>query len=688
VRTSDPRPRRRILTVRSTATSWLTVAVVLVLSGLAFALGPSPDKPQGATATLPDGVESTQVAQLQESFPTSDVAPAIVVYDRRGEPLSAADLQLIGARGPELAGLGVGGQGAGAAPVTSEDGTAALVAVPLRLGDPDLADRVGDLREAARADLPDGLRAQVTGGPAYEVDLSAVFDGANGTLLITTALVVAVLLLLTYRSPVLWLVPLGVVGLADQVSIRLLGVATDLFGFSVDEAISGITSVLVFGAGTNYALLLIARYRENLRHDEDRHAAMDGALRQAGPAVLASSGTVVLALLSLSFADDPFIRGLGYAGALGIATAVSFALVLLPAVLVLPGRGLFWPFVPRVGQADPTLSGVWARVGTAVTGRPVQTLVGSALVLGVLVLGLTGLKVGLSQDQQFREKPEAVTGQAALAAAFPAGAAEPTVVLAPDASAAEVADAAARVEGVDGVTTGASSDGRTEIDVVLAASRGTSAAYDTVDRLRAELPPDALVGGADAEDLDAARSAARDRRVVVPLVLAIVLLVLLVLLRSVVAAVVLVATVVATFAASLGASWWAFRHVLDYPALDVGVPILAFLFLVALGVDYNIFLSTRAREEARERPTVEAIRSALAVTGGVITSAGILLAAVFTVLGVLPVVTLTQIGVIVGFGVLLDTLLVRSVVVPALVALLGERFWWPVQPRRDGQRST
>lgn len=681
--------RRPVATVRSARGAWLTLAAVLLLSALALLLAPAPDKPTGPTATLPDGVESTRVAQLQEAFPTSDVAPAIVVYDRGGEPLTQQDLATVQDRAAELARLGVEDQDGGRGGVTaSPDGSTALVAVPLRLGSDDLADEIGALRAAAKADLPDGLRAQVTGAPAYEVDLSAVFDGANGTLLVTTALVVAVLLLLTYRSPVLWLVPLGVVALADQVSIRLLGVATDLFGFSVDEAISGITSVLVFGAGTNYALLLIARYRENLRHDDDRHHAMSGALRQAGPAVLASSGTVVLALLSLSFADDPFIRGLGYAGALGIATAVTFALVLLPAVLVLPGRGLFWPFVPRVGQEDPTANGVWARVGAAVTTHPVRTLGASAVVLGLLVLGVSGLRVGLSQDQQFRERPEAVTGQAALAAAFPAGAAEPTVVLAPAASAEQVAAAARQVRGVDAVTVGPSAGGRTELDVVLAAARGTDAAYDTVDRLRETLPAEALVGGADAEDLDAARSAAHDRHVVVPLVLGIVLLVLLLLLRSVVAAVVLVTTVVATFAASLGASWFAFQHVLDYPALDVGVPILAFLFLVALGVDYNIFLSTRAREEARTRSTTDAIRVALAVTGGVITSAGILLAAVFTVLGVLPVVTLTQIGVIVGFGVLLDTLLVRSVVVPALVALLGDRFWWPVQPHGRDARST
>jgi RND superfamily putative drug exporter len=673
--------------VRSARRAWVTTILAAVAAGVVLVFGPMPSAPEGPTSTLPDGAESTQVARLQAEMQagrnTSDVAPAIVVFDRKGEPLTAEDLAVITHRVPHLAGVATGGgTTVPPEPVVSADGTAALVSVPLRLGDPGLADAVGELRSTAKAALPVGLRAQVTGAPAYEVDLSAVFDGADSTLLLATAGVVALLLLITYRSPVLWLVPLGVVAVADQVSVRFLGVATHLFGFAVDEAITGITSVLVFGAGTNYALLLIARYRENLRHQEDRRRAMASALAQAGPAILASSGTVVLALLSLSFARDPFIRGLGYAGALGIATAVGAALVVLPAVLVLFGRGLFWPLVPRVGQSDPTRTGIWARVGLVVTRRPVPVVVASVAMLVLLACGLAGASVGLTQDQQFRDPPEAVTGQAALAAAFPAGAAEPTVVLAPSQEADAVAAAAATDPGVAAVRPGRVADGTTRLDVVLTSAPGSAASYDTVDRLRENLPGGAIVGGPDAETLDAGRSAAHDRRVVIPLVLGIVLVILLALLRSIVAAVVLVTTVVATFVASMGASWWLFENVLDYPALDTGVPILAFLFLVALGVDYNIFLSTRAREEARDRPTVEAIRVALAVTGGVITSAGVLLASVFAVLGVLPVITLTQIGIIVGLGVLLDTLLVRSVVVPALVALLGDRFWWPGHPHR------
>jgi RND superfamily putative drug exporter len=281
-----------------------------------------------------------------------------------------------------------------------------------------------------------------------------------------------------------------------------------------------------------------------------------------------------------------------------------------------------------------------------------------------------------------------VTGQRALAAAFPAGASDPAVVIVGEDQADTASTIASAVTGVASVTRGAASDGLVELEVTLGAARGSDAAADTIDRLRAQLPAGALVGGPDAQDLDAAAAASHDRAVIIPAILAVVVTILLLLLRSVVAAVALVITVVMTYAAAMGAGWWVSHQLLGFPALDQGVPLLSFLFLVALGVDYNIFLSTRARQEARHQPTRKAIATALAVTGGVITSAGILLAAVFTVLGVLPVVTLTQIGVIVGFGVLLDTLLVRSLMVPALATVLGARFWWPGDPSADGNATS
>ena len=659
--------------------------VALLLSGLALALIASATPTTDPVAALPDDAESTSALRAQQQLPATEYSPAIVVYDRGGERLTADDRRAVAARVTALSPLAAAGQRT--FPEFSEDGQAALVGVPLStsLSESAVGDAVVEIREVAAEDLPAGLGVSVTGGPAFETDLGAVFDGADVRLLLTTVAVVALLLLLTYRSPWLWLVPLAVVGTADQVAAKAVSVAVDLFGFTIDESTIGITSVLVFGAGTNYALLLIARYREELRLLDDRYDAMRVALSQAAPAILASSSTVVLALLSLGFAVNPGNRGLGFAAAIGIVTAVIYALVVLPAALLVLGRGLFWPFVPRPGQAEPTRTGFWSRVGRFVTSRPVPVAVASIVVLGALTAGVAGLRTGLSPTEQFRVEPESVVGQQVLSEHFPAGFSEPSIVITTPARADAVASAAREVDGVTSVRKAAGTDQVVQLDAVLSTSPQTAASFATVEALRSavhQADPDSLVGGADAQGLDARNAALHDQRVIIPLILVIVLLVLLLLLRSVVAAVVLVLTVVATFGASLGAGWFAFSHWFGFPALDLDVPLLSFLFLVALGVDYNIFLATRAREEAATTDTRTSIATALAVTGGVITSAGILLAAVFTVLGVLPLITLTQIGVIVGFGVLLDTLLVRSVLVPALVSLLGERFWWPGDPRR------
>ena len=672
--------------------SWVVVAVAVLFSGAVLGAGIEPDTLENSSANLPTDAESVRAAAAVDALVESDTGLALVVLDREGGSLTRADRGAVESLAGTLGDLAA--PGGRVFPVVADDGGAAFVGVPLRadLPEEERYDEVDRLREAlASADLPDGLRAQVTGGPAFEADLSQVFDGADVRLLAATAAVVALLLLVTYRSPWLWLVPLLTVAVGDQVAAGLVAAASRVLPFSTDGASTGITSVLVFGAGTNYALLLIARYREELRRTEDRYDAMRHAVDRAGPAILASAGTVVLALLCLGLADNPTSRNIGFGGAIGIATAVVYALVVLPAAMTVFGRGLFWPFVPRLGQDDPSRTGLWAAVGRRVTGRPAVVAVAGAAGLVVLALPLTGLSVGLSQTDQFLDEPESVSGQRTLAEHFPAGASQPTTVVVPADRAGVVRRAVQSVDGVRSVEP--ASDVRrgadeAVLDVVLTADPASEAAFDAVEGVRAAADEavradggagEALVGGPDAEALDAADAATRDQWLIIPLILVVVLVVLLVLLRSVVAAVVLVLTVVATYAASLGASWFAFGTVLDYPALDVSVPLLSFLFLVALGVDYNIFLTTRAKEEAEQEGATprEAISVALAVTGGVITSAGILLAAVFTVLGVLPLVILAQIGVIVGFGVLLDTLLVRSVLVPALVTLLGRWFWWP-----------
>jgi RND superfamily putative drug exporter len=677
--------------------SWLVVVVTVLFSGVVLASGVEAESRDNATANLPDSAESAQVSRLQAELSTAEYSTAIVVFDRGGAELTAADRAAIEQRAGVLAGLSDEPDAdARVEPVFAQDGAAAFVPVPVSADTPEseLAGPIGDLREAAAVGLPDGLRASVTGGPAFVVDLSEVFDGADVTLLAATAGVVALLLLVTYRSPWLWLVPLAVIGLADQVAATLLAAATHVFGFAADGATTGIASVLVFGAGTNYALLLIARYREELHREESRYDAMRVALRRAAPAIVASSTTVIVSLLTLGLAQSPSSSSIGYGGAIGIATALVFALLVLPAALTVFGRGLFWPFVPRTGEDAARTRRTdrgWGLVAARVTARPALLSVVGVGLLVLLALPLLGIRTGLSQTEQFRAEPESVVGQEVLGRHFPAGSSQPTVVVAEADRADAVREAVAGVDGVSAVRpVPARQDSElVELDVVLTAPPASDQAFAQVEDVREaarSADADALVGGPDAEALDSDRAARADQLLLIPLILGIVLVVLLLLLRSVVAAVLLVLTVVATYAASMGASWWAFEHWWGFPALDLGVPLLAFLFLVALGVDYNIFLATRTREEAQTHDTRTAVTTALAVTGGVITSAGILLAAVFTVLGVLPLITLTQIGVIVGFGVLLDTLLVRTVLVPALVTLLGRRFWWPGALSRQRDR--
>ena len=662
--------------------AWLVVVLALLASGAALALqGTAPEV--RVLSGLPASAESARAAVLQQQLPSAGSEPAVVVVSRDGGALSAADEEVVARAARGLADLATAGPVS--PPALSPDRTAALVVVPLSSegDDDDIATAVDALRERV-ADLPGGLEAQVTGAAGFSTDIGRVFEGADVRLLAVTAGVVAVLLLLTYRSPVLWLVPLAVVGVGDRVAAALLVIVDRTTDLDFDPSTSGITSVLVFGAGTNYALLLIARYREELRREPDRHEAMRAALRSAGPAVLASASTVVLSLLTLLAADLGSNEDLGVAGAIGVTTALAYGLLVLPAALVLADRWLFWPFVPRVGSADPTRSGGWAKVARAVGRRPVAVSAASLAVLAALATGTLGLDVGLSQTEQFRERPESLQGQEVLERAFPAGAADPLAVLTTAADADAVVAVAAATPGIASARVAARAGDApgdvVQVDAVPVAAAGTAESDRTLARLRSaldEVGSGVLVGGRTATDYDTARTAERDQRVVAPLVLGVVLVVLLLLLRSLVAPLVLIATVVVSYAAAMGASRWVFDAVLGFPALDVSVPLLAFLFLVALGVDYNIFLTTRAREEAATSGTREGIATALAVTGGVITSAGILLAAVFTVLGVLPLIVLTQLGVIVGVGVLLDTLLVRSVLVPALVTLLGRWTWWP-----------
>ncbi len=679
-------------------TSWVTLLIGLIFAILAFGPLSAPKSDTSPTDGLPDNNETVLVNKALEDLPGTDGTVAVVVYSSEIELTDDQKLWITGTFDPQTQSFADGagdkfldytsGEINGNAFVPpaeiSENGKAAVITVPLDEIEEvaDRADRMAEMRAAAKEGMPSGLEVYITGPEGFVVDISGVFAGANFTLLLATVIIVAVLLLITYRSPVLWLVPLTVIGVADGMAGQIAPqLSTFFLGVTADGSITGILSVLVFGAGTNYALLLIARYREELLLNEDRHLAMNKALRGVTPAIVASGGTVALALLTLLFAELGGNRTLGLVIAGGIVMAMFAALVVLPAAIVVFGRGLFWPFIPKFGGVNKSEKGLWAKLGRGVSKRPVIVSVAGFVILAILSFGATGIKVGLSSTDQFRVAPEAAVGQDVLAEAFPAGETSPAIVIVNKGYEEEVAAAAKTVSGVAEVTIGDSNSEITKIDVVLDAESQSEAAYEIIrdlrDELRAVDGAGALVGGLDAQRLDVKDTYASDQLTVIPLILLLVFIVLVLLLRSLVAPILLLLTVVASFFSAIGAAWLLFENVFGLPALDLSVFLFSFLFLVALGIDYNIFLVTRAKEEAEKLGLKEGMIKALASTGGVITSAGILLAAVFAVLGVLPLIALYQIGIIVGIGVLLDTLLVRTVIVPSLAFITGKYFWWP-----------
>lgn len=698
--------------ITSKRSAWAVILLALILSGLAFAAGPAERDPS-VTDSLPDGAESTTATALAEQLPQQDDSTAVILFTAASGTLTDGQLDELTTLATELTDSQAGqtapdaqadqdgsagddrqdgpagqdGQSGGPPPITvSDDGTAAVVVTPVEATTAtDTSAAVTDLRERLAGDTPDGVDVGVTGPSAIQADLAAVFEGADFRLLGATATVVAILLVVTYRSPVLWIFPLLVIGTGDRVASIAATTVLKATGTAWDESTTGILSVLVFGAGTNYALLLISRYRDELRRTADRREALATSLTRTAHAVLASATTVVVGVLTLLLSAFPTTRGLGLACAVGIVVAVLYALVVLPAVLSYLGRWVFWPQVPREGQE--TLSdgrSLWRRIGDRVAARPAAFVAGALLVLAVGAAGISQVRLGLPDAEQFLDTPESIATGERLGESFPAGSTNPTSVL----TRGDVADVQQRVEGTDGVASvrpsGSTEDGDLAgLSVTLADAPDTDAAEQTVRDLRAALDgTNSYVGGSTAEAIDAEAAYTDDQLTIMPLALGLVLVALVGLLRSLVAPVLLVATVVATFLASLGLSWWVFTGVFGFTALGGNAPLFAFLFLVALGVDYNIFLVTRAREEWPAHGTREGMLRALAATGGVITSAGILLAAVFAVLGVLPLVVLAQIGTIICIGVLLDTLLVRTVLVPALALLLGDRFWWPRDSRQ------
>ncbi|CBG75462.1 putative transmembrane transport protein [Streptomyces scabiei 87.22] len=684
-----PRRARRLVPL-------LLIAVWLVVGGV---LGPYAGR-LGEVATndqaafLPRSAESTEVVTAQRAFRQDETLVAIVVWT--GEGLAgrrtAADRALASLDGTP----GVAGQVSPA--LLSEDREALRGVVPLR---PDLGDALpGTLdRVRAAAERVPGTTVQLAGPAASQADLSDAFAGIDGLLLAVALLTVLVILLLVYRSVLLPLVIiLGAVfalGLACAVVYAL----ADQGVVRVDGQVQGILSILVIGAATDYALLLTARFREELGAHADRFAAMRAALRQSWGAIVASAATVALGLLALLLSDLTNNRALGPVGAIGIACAVLATLTFLPAVLVALGRAAYWPARPGGPSDAPGRGeGVWRRVAGLVDRAPRRVW---ALTLALLLAGAafapTLTSKGVPLDETFVNDAPSVAAQQTLGDHFPGGSGNPAVVVA-DADRLERVLAAAR--DTDGVATAAAVDrtgrpggeplvvdGRVRVDVTLDAAADSDAAKRTVARLRTALHAvpgaDALVGGYTAQQYDTLRTAERDRTLIVPVVLVLILLILTGLLRSLLLPVLLVATVALNFLATLGVSALVFRHVLGFTGTDPSVPLYGFVFLVALGVDYNIFLMSRVREESLRHGAREGVLRGLVSTGGVITSAGVVLAATFAALGVIPLAFLAQIAFIVAFGVLLDTLVVRSLLVPALVRDLGERAWWPGSVRSD-----
>lgn len=685
-------------------TSWVTLLVGLIFAVLSFTAFAAETTDAAPTNGLPDDAEVVLVEDALAAMPNSEGTAAVLVFAKDSGEFTDEDLLwLQGEFDPTIQMLSGGanenfleftnveimGEAFVPPATVSEDNTTAVITIPMdEIDDVEpRGERIAEIRAIAASNAPLGITAYVTGPEGFQVDLAGVFEGADFVLLGSTVIIVIILLLITYRSPTLWIVPLLVVGVADGMAGQIGRNVAAFFNLSADGSVTGILSVLVFGAGTNYALLLISRYREELLTNEDRHEAMAKAVKGAGPAIIASGGTVVLALLTLSLAELGVTRALGVVCATGIVVAMISALGVLPAAIVVFGRGLFWPFVPRFGGVNKSQSGWWAKLGTGVSKRPVTVAIIGVAILGGLTLGSTGVTIGIPETEQFRVKPEAVVGIEVLGEAFPAGESSPTQIVANNDFAQDVVQAALTLNIVASAEVVNSNDTMSRIDVVLDAEGGSEEAYVAIVDLREAVQgvagANALVGGDDATRLAVKQAYERDQLLVIPLILILVFIVLVVLLRALLAPILLLTSVVLSFFSAIGASWLLFENVFGMSGLDFSVFLYSFLFLVALGVDYSIFLVSRAREESAilagkvDQPTRQGMIRALGATGGVITSAGILLAAVFAVLGVLPLIALFQVGIIVGIGVLIDTLLVRTVVVPALAFIAGDAFWWP-----------
>ena len=658
------------------------------------------------SAFLPDSAESTKAVKLLESFAAgeSTAFPTLVLLEGSVGP---EVLQQINAHLETVPDLKLGGTdvplskyllpGSQVTAFPAPDGKAVLasilldgaaIAEVLPNDEPVLPAIVEALREDFTPFAKDlGFDSYVTGAGGLIGDLFGAFGDLDSTLLLTTLGVVAFILIIVYRSPILWFLPLlsAVFALSTAGGIIYLLAKNDVI--DVNGQSQGILSVLVLGAGTDYALLLISRYREELHHHSTPVAAMRAAYRGTFEPIVASGATVALGLLVLLLSDLSGNRGLGPIGAIGVAVAVITMVTLLPAFLVLFGRWIFWPRIPRFDDVDNQLTGTWAKVGNIVERRPRRAWVVTGLLLVVLAGFSTTLKTdGLSTSESFTGNPESVVGQKLLENHFPGGEGDPTKVVLKNELIPAVSAKLQSVAGVTAVAPEANAagvivkNGLSILNVTLSTAPDSRESRDRIPAIREavkSIDDSILVGGTTAVFFDTDVAARHDNRTVIPVVLLLITLILGLLLRSIVSAVLLLGTVVLSYFATLGVCALVFNHIFGFAGADASFPLFAFIFLVALGIDYNIFLMTRVREESGKMGTRKGVIKGLTVTGSVITSAGIVLAATFGVLGILPLVFLAELGFAVAFGVLLDTIIVRSILVPALVHEIGPKVWWP-----------
>jgi RND superfamily putative drug exporter len=676
-------------------TKWIVFAawilVFVVASGFAAKL--TDVQNNEASSWLPASAESTEVLdELSTAVNPNDI-PTLVVYDR-SSGLTEDDLAAMDEQAAEIAKIdGVTSAGVISPNVAqqqglpvqllSEDGEVGYLYFVFNFGEngwtdiPAAADEVRDIAQI------DGVNVHLAGYGGQAADSAEAFEGIDTNLILITLLVVIVILLLTYRSPILWLLPIISAVFAYMTSAGVVYLLAKYADLTVNGQSQAILGILVIGAGTDYALLLVARYREELRRHEDRHEAMAFALHRAAPAILASAATVVVSMLCLSFAELNSTAGMGPVLAVGIAVTFLVMVTLLPALLVICGRWVFWPKRPTFGSPEPTSTGFWARVGNRIAPSPRKVWLITAGLLAIACLGLFRLDPsGLSTEDTYTKEFDSIKGQQVLTEHGLADSSNTIQVVANTDALPEVQDALAGIDGLGEARPAQDlGSGRSYFEATINADISSPEAFAIVESSREAAHrvdgADALVGGGAAFYLDTKVASNRDSKVIIPIVLIVVFLILMGLLRAVAAPLILIGTVILSFGAALGISALLFEFVFGFAGSDPGFPLFAFVFLVALGIDYNIFLMTRVREETQAFGTRRGSLIALSSTGGVITSAGLVLAATFLVLGSIPVVFLAEIGVAVALGVMLDTLIVRSVLVTAINLDLGGKIWWP-----------